>query len=151
MQYKVAVFDAVWYNSQSNLVFIRDRTNTSTFVEYLQSAFNTHFRSIWQYHFIHDRPTWAHTTESRTWLNNHNIICLDEYPAASPDLNAIELVWSWMNRYVQRRHPNSQQHLEQQVMDAWNQIPRCVIRGFIDRIRDVCNEIIANQGWGSWG
>ena len=35
-----------------------------------------------------------------------------DYPPASLDLNAIESVWIWMNRYVQRNHPNSQQRLK---------------------------------------
>ncbi|CAF2818064.1 unnamed protein product [Rotaria sp. Silwood2] len=73
------------------------------------------------------------------------MICLDEYPAASPDLNAIESVWSWMNSYIQRRHPDSQQRLEQLVTDAWNQIPRSIIRDYIDHIQDICYQIIANQ------
>ncbi|CAF4325784.1 unnamed protein product, partial [Rotaria sordida] len=94
VQYRIAVFGAIWYNSRSNLVFIRGRTNTSTFVEYLQAAFDTHFRSIRQYYFVHDHSIWAHTSTAHNWLNRHHIICLDEYPPASPDLNPIEHVWS---------------------------------------------------------
>ncbi|CAF1584206.1 unnamed protein product, partial [Didymodactylos carnosus] len=52
---------------------------------------------------------------------------------------------------IQRRHPNSQQRLEQLVIDAWNQIPQSVIRGYIDHIRDVCYQVIATQGWESLG
>ncbi|CAF1054155.1 unnamed protein product [Rotaria sordida] len=61
VQYQVAVFGAVWYNNKSNLVFIQGRTNTSTFVEYLEDGLHSHRRLIRNYYFIHDRPTWAHT------------------------------------------------------------------------------------------
>ncbi|CAF1531616.1 unnamed protein product, partial [Rotaria sordida] len=54
-----------------------------------------------------------------------------------------------MNRFVQQRRPHSQAHLEQLVIDAWNQIPRRVIRGYIDHIDNVYHQIIANQGWAS--
>ena len=37
---------------------------------------------------------------------------MDDYRAASSDLNAIESVWTWMNRYVKRNHSNSEQRLK---------------------------------------
>jgi transposase len=64
VKFKVTVFGAVWYNNKSNLVFIRGRTNTHTFVEYLDEALHSRRRWIRNYYFIHDRPTWAHTTTS---------------------------------------------------------------------------------------
>lgn len=64
IKFRVAVFGAVWYNSKSDLILIRDRTNTVTFVEYLRSGLYSHLRSIKNYSFIHDRPRWAHTSSS---------------------------------------------------------------------------------------
>ncbi len=92
VQYRIAVFGAVWYNNRSNLVFIRGRTNASTFVEYLEDGLHSHRRLIRNYHFIHDRPTWAHMVTAHSWLFRNHIICMDDYPAVSPDLNAIEYV-----------------------------------------------------------
>jgi hypothetical protein len=94
VQYRIAMFGAVWYNIRSNLVFIQGLANTSTFVEYLD--------------FVHDRPMWVHTATAHSWLFRNHIICMDDYPPVNPDLNAIEYVWSWMNQFVQRRRPNSQ-------------------------------------------
>ena len=62
VKFRIAVFGAVWYNSKSDLVFIQDRTNTTTYVEFLQAAFYSHRRSIKNYSFIHDHPRWAHTS-----------------------------------------------------------------------------------------
>ena len=76
---------------------------------------------------------------------------MDNYLSVSPDLNAVESVWSWMNRYVQRNHPHSQQHLERLVEQAWNTIPQNVIRGYINNIPNICNQIIANNGWENTG
>ncbi|CAF4655222.1 unnamed protein product [Rotaria sp. Silwood2] len=74
IQYKVAVFGAVWFNGKSNLVFIQGRTNTSTFVKYLKDGLRSHRRAIRNYYFIHDRPTWAHTiTAHYTFMTNKNI------------------------------------------------------------------------------
>lgn len=151
IRFRVAVSGAVWYHGRSLLVIIRGRTNTATFVEYLEAALNPHRRRLRGYYFIHDRPTWAHTALAHDWLRSQRIRCMDNYPAVSPDLNPIESVWSWMNRYVQRNHPNSQQHLEFLVEQAWNAIPQDVIRGYINHLTDVCEQIIANRGWDSRG
>ncbi|CAF1397454.1 unnamed protein product, partial [Didymodactylos carnosus] len=74
-----------------------------------------------------------------------------EYSAASPDLNATESVWSWMNHFVQQGCPNSQRRLEQLVTDAWHRIPQTVIRGYIHHIQDMCDQVVSNQGWARVG
>ncbi|CAF1010047.1 unnamed protein product, partial [Didymodactylos carnosus] len=139
VQFRVAAFGAVWYNGRSNLVFIRGRTNTTTYVRHLQAALNTHLRLLREYYLIHDRPTRAHTALADDWLLSNAIRCVDNYPAVSPDLNVVESVLSWMNRYVQRNHRNSQQRLERLVQQAWNALPQAVIRGYINHVPNICN------------
>jgi len=151
VQFRVPVFGAVWFYGRSNLVFIQGRTNTITYVEYLQAALRRHLRDLNGYQFVHDRPTWAHSMLAHDWLFNNYITCMGNYPAASPDLNAVESVWAWMNRYIQRHHPNSQRSLERLVRRAWNAIPQTVIQGYINNIRNICNQIIDNNGWESSG
>ncbi|CAF1511276.1 unnamed protein product, partial [Didymodactylos carnosus] len=150
-QFRVAVFGAVWYNGRSNLVFIRGRINTTTYAQHLPAALNTDLRRLRGYHLIHDRPTWAHTALAHDWLLSNGIRCLDNYPAVSPDLNAVESVWCWMNRYVQRNHLNSQQRLGRLVHQAWNTISQNVICEYINHVPNICNQIIANHGWESTG
>ncbi|CAF1580976.1 unnamed protein product, partial [Rotaria sordida] len=90
VQYRVVIFGAVWYDGRSNLVFINNRTNTTTYVQYLEAALAPHLRHLRQYYFIHDRPTWAHTPLAHDWLRNNRIRCMDDYPPLSPGLNAVE-------------------------------------------------------------
>lgn len=92
---------------QRKRVWYRGRTNTTTFVEYLEAALNSRRRRLRGYYSIRNRPTWAHIVLAHGWLHSQHIRCMDNYPAMSPDLNPIESVWNWMNRYVQRNHPNS--------------------------------------------
>jgi len=151
IQFRVVVFGAIWLDGRSNLVFIYARTNTTTYVEYLQTAFRSYLRQLNGYYFVHDPPTWAHTVLAHNWLRRKRIRCMDNFPAVSPDLNAIESVWAWMNRYIQRNHPDSQQHLKMLVQQAWNLIPQDVIRGYINNVPVICQQIISNNGWNSMG
>jgi transposase len=151
VRYRVAVFGGVWYAGRSKLVIIRGRTNTSTYVDHLRAALNSNLRRLRRFYLVHDRPAWAHTALAHNWLINNGISCMDSYPPVSPDLNAVESVWSWMNRYVQRRHPNSQQHLERLVRQAWEEIPQHVICGYISNLSNICDQIIASRGWESTG
>ncbi|CAF2716037.1 unnamed protein product [Rotaria sp. Silwood2] len=137
VQYRVVIFGAVWYDDRSNFVFIHGRINIRTYVQHLQATLNSHLRHLRRYYFTHDRPTWVHTVLAHDWLLSNRIRCMDNYPAVSPDLNAVESVWSWMNRHVQRNHPNSQQRLERLVEQAWNTIPQDVIRGYINNISNI--------------
>ncbi|CAM4834152.1 unnamed protein product [Rotaria magnacalcarata] len=75
----------------------------------------------------------------------NRIICTDDDPAVSPDLNLIAYVWAWTNNYVQQRHSRSQWLLERLVTEVWNESFQRVMRGCIDNIHDVCPQIIANQ------
>ena len=72
---------------------------------------------------------------------------MNNYPPTSPDLKPIESVWTWMNRYVQRNHPNFQQRLKRLVEQTWNVRPQNTIRGYINNILNICTQILANNGW----
>ena len=76
---------------------------------------------------------------------------MDDYPPSSPDLDATESVWTWINRYEQRNHPNSQQRLKRLVEQAWNVIPQNVIRAYINNIANICPQILANNACQSTG
>ena len=71
---------------------------------------------------------------------------MEDYSPANSDLNAIESVWIWMNWYVQRNYPNSQQCLKRLVEQPWNIIPQNVSRSYINNIPNVCTQILANNG-----
>ncbi|CAF4089039.1 unnamed protein product, partial [Rotaria sp. Silwood1] len=45
-----------------------------------------------------------------------------------------------MNHFLQQHRPSAQQHVEQLVIDAWDQIPRSVIRSYIDHTQDICHQ-----------
>lgn len=72
---------------------------------------------------------------------------MDDYPSVSPELNAIESVWGWMNKYVQSKQIKTQLQMERFVQEAWERIPIAVIRGYIDNISKITQKIFSVDGW----
>jgi len=52
-----------------------------------------------------------------------------------------------MKKFVQSRHPKSQQQLEDFVLEAWRQIPITVIQGYIKHIKTIVQKILLADGW----
>ncbi|GFY11236.1 transposable element Tcb2 transposase [Trichonephila clavipes] len=68
-----------------------------------------------------------------------------EWPACSPDINPIELVWEALERRVAGRQPPPQtlQELERALLEEWDRIPQLVIISLIDSMPQRCSTLLA--------
>ena len=58
-------------------------------------------------------------------LSNRGIQCI-KWPAYSPDLNPIEMVWNWMKDWIQDKYDDelhSYDALRQAINEAWEAVP----------------------------
>ena len=69
---------------------------------------------------------------------------LPAWPPNSPDLNLIEVVWSWMVRWIRDSDdgwPKEAQALKEKVLEAWNAIPlesfRELVRSYRVRLQAI--------------
>jgi hypothetical protein len=118
IRFHTDVFGAVWNNGRSRLVFIPRKSNPTTYLKHVQLAVGNYSLDLRHYCFIHNRTTWSYTDMIHQWLIDNDITYLDDYPSASPQLNAIEPVLGWMKHFVHSCHPKSQQQLENFVLRA---------------------------------
>ncbi len=64
-----------------------------------------------------------HTSNKvQAYLAKKNFQVLD-WPSQSPDLNPIENLWSYLDRKMKHRQPNSEKELVQMIKDEWGMIP----------------------------
>ena len=70
----------------------------------------------------------CHTSRSTmNWLKENKIDVLSPWPARSPDLNVIELLWARMANNVSKRGATTSEELAAMVKDEWEKIPQAEI------------------------
>lgn len=73
--------------------------------------------------------------------------CMD-WPARSPDINAIEKAWDWCRKYLADRRfvATSREHTIQMWTEAWEALPIDLINKWIDQTSDILEKIIIAEG-----
>ena len=69
-----------------------------------------------------------------------------EWPAQSPDLNPIELLWEQLDRMVRNKCPSSQSNLWEVLQEAWGEISSDYLNKLTARMPKVCKAVIAENG-----
>jgi transposase len=85
------------------------------------------------------------TNYLRTLADRHHFQIMN-WPAQSPDLNPIELLWDHMKREVSKRHPTSEDHLWEICQDVWNNIKPEVLDKLINRMPFICKMVLKQRG-----
>ena len=69
-----------------------------------------------------------------------------EWPAQSPDLNPIELVWDELDRRVKANQPSSATHLWELLQQCWEELSEQYLISIVERIPRVCSAVISAKG-----
>ncbi|GFT14467.1 transposable element Tcb2 transposase [Trichonephila clavipes] len=71
-----------------------------------------------------------------------------EWPACSPDLDPIELVWDILGRRIaaRPRPPATVRDLENALLEEWNSIPQSLIDNPIASMENRCAAVLAVRG-----
>ena len=69
-----------------------------------------------------------------------------EWPAQSPDINPIELVWDELDRSVKAKQPTSATHLWELLQHCWEELSEQYLISIVERVPRVCSAVISAKG-----
>ena len=81
-------------------------------------------------------------------LEERGIICI-RWPAFSPDLNPIEMVWNWMKDWIQERYSDdlhTYDQLRAAIIAAWDAVPQSYLLELLESMPARCQAVIQANG-----
>ncbi|CAF4642763.1 unnamed protein product [Rotaria sp. Silwood1] len=109
----------------------------------LASHLGPHVHKCRRYAAAQDKLRSHWTVSVRQWFDDNGLKLLD-WPAHSPEFNAIEYVWHLLKETVKTAQPKSQAELEAVVDQACHLISQKVIQGCISHISTLLKEEASN-------
>jgi len=94
--------------------------------------------------FQHDPK---HTSQVvKQWLSSEKIRVL-KWPAQSPDLNPIELLWNVIKLRIRKKKISNKGQLYQILQEEWSKIPAQTINDLIESMPRRCQAVFKSQGF----
>jgi transposase len=140
------VWGCVWYNGRSELHFYETNVNSQTYINTLKECLLPSIPSSTRFQLIQDNARPHTAPNTMKWMNEFGINVIKDWPPYSPDLNAIELVWSWMSNYVKSRLPTTKEELKTAIQLAWENCTQLIIQNFIDHVYHIMQRVIEAEG-----
>jgi transposase len=145
---RLNVWAAIWRDAKTDLYITTNNFDSAKYIGVLDETLAPAL-PLGRKRFIQDGVPFHWTRAVMDWFEGHAVRLVEDFPAKSPDLNAIEYVWGWMKHTVAGHEPHDAATLEEALRDAWDNLSQTTIRHFIDHIGSVMREIIAAQGGNS--
>ena len=75
------------------------------------------------------------------------------WPPSSPDLNPIEKVWRWMKARISQMEPfpTEIEDLKRIVQELWDEMDPCWFIKYIEKLPQLCDDVIAAKGYQTMG
>jgi transposase len=143
--YSVMVWGAIWYQGRSTLSLTTHKLQSKQYCDILDEHLLPSYPNQ-QFLFQQDNAPTHVSKYTTSWLQQHAVNLLPNYPPYSPDCNPIELIWSQMSHTVNSMSPTTPQQLHTAIEHAWDEITQSSIQSTINRLPGVLQTIIERDG-----
>ena len=93
-----------------------------------------------------DGATCHRSASTKRFLEEKRIRILENWPAQSPDLNLIEIVWSILKKDINKKTYNDLGHLEESVMEAWQNILSTIVTKLYESMPKRIRAVVRARG-----
>lgn len=148
--FKFMVWGGIWLGGRTDLCFVDEKTTVNS--EEYQNI-------LWKYmiepnldkgkSFLQDNAKCHVSEPTLDFLENFEVKLVKGYPPMSPDINAIEKIWSWMVSDMKHKYPKNKEEFRDMIKTSWQSIPQETIDAYINHTRSVIKDICENNGGNS--
>ena len=143
---QVHVWGAIWWSGQSTLWIGTGNINESVYIDILATHLLPCMPNSARYSLLQDNARPYTANHSMAFLAANNINIMQNYPARSPDFNAIEHVWEWMKQNVAAKSPTTCLQLVKYINEARHALTTQHWHNYISHIHDVMLRCINADG-----
>ena len=121
----IMVFGVIACGYKSELVVINNSVDSEQYIENMKkSKFIDNLNEKlgpFEWLYMQDGARCHTSAMAMEWLED-KVDVITDWPANSPDLNPIELLWAILKRVVAAESPNSVEELKNLLLKTWNNI-----------------------------
>ena len=147
---KINVLAGISLKGASRLVFFDGTMNSAKFTHYMMLI----IRDMKKLHgddeltVVMDSATCHRSNHTTTWLNRHGVKAFDKFkwPAASPDFNPIENVWSTLQSRVLACKPQNKSQMMKKAKVVWSRMDAAEIASYIHALPARYQQVIQTKG-----
>ena len=86
--------------------------------------------------------------KNKSYLLRKRLRFIDNWPAYSPDLNPIEMLWALLKKRVsERHHPETAEELKAAVKEEWEKFPQVEVNRIVKSFERKLRSVLALRGF----
>ena len=134
----------LWGCIRSNGEKISSKVDASCYIQILKN----HALNFLDLHEIFQQDNApAHSAKKTRMFFENALVCLENWPPQSPDLNIIEILWSVLKKAISRRNPRNLDELLSFSQEEFAKTPKEYVQKLYDSVPSRITLVLQNNGY----